>query len=233
VFGNPDLELTSIDNYDLRFEIFPKAGEVIAFSAFYKQFTNPIVTTFRLSGEQQFTWTNSESADLYGIELELRKSLGFLGKVGGVNFDNFTVSTNLAVIQSSQQIDAREVELGREVDPNFSGERVFNGQSDFVANTNLSFRTPETGWDAILAYNYFSDRLQSIGAVGSPDIFEQGRSQLDLSVAKKINNFRLRLRARNLINPDYKTFSDFQGQKYIFSQFTRGRDISLGVSYSM
>jgi hypothetical protein len=233
VFGNPDLELTSIDNYDLRFEIFPKAGEVIAFSAFYKQFTNPIVTTFRLSGEQQFTWTNSESADLYGIELELRKSLGFLGKVGGVNFDNFTVSTNLAVIQSSQQIDAREVELGREVDPNFSGERVFNGQSDFVANANLSFRTPETGWDAILAYNYFSDRLQSIGAVGSPDIFEQGRSQLDLSVAKKINNFRLRLRARNLINPDYKTFSDFQGQEYIFSQFTRGRDISLGVSYSM
>jgi hypothetical protein len=229
VFGNPNLELTSIDNYDLRFEIFPKAGEVIAFSAFYKQFTNPIVTTFRLSGEQQFTWTNSESADLYGIELELRKSLAFMGE----KFQNFTFSSNLAIIQSSQQIDAREVELGQEVDPNFSGERVFNGQSDFVANANLSFRTPETGWDAIIAYNYFSDRLQSIGAVGSPDIFEQGRGQLDLSIAKKINNFKLSLRARNLINPDYKTFSDFQGQEYIFSQFTRGRDISLGVSYSM
>lgn len=229
VFGNPDLQLTNIDNYDLRYEIFPNAGEVLAVSAFYKQFTNPIVTTFRLSGEQQFTWTNSESADLYGLELEVRKSLKFLGE----KFQNFTVSSNLAIIQSSQQIDEREVELGREVDPNFSAERVFNGQSDFVANANLSFRTPESGWDAILAYNYFSDRLQSIGAVGSPDIFEQGRSQLDLSVSKQINRFKVSLRARNLINPDYKTFSDFQGQEYIFSQFTRGREVSLGVSYGL
>jgi hypothetical protein len=229
VFGNPNLQLTSINNYDLRYEIFPNAAEVIAFSAFYKQFTNPIVTTFRLSGEQQFTWTNSESADLYGIELELRKSLAFLGD----KFQNFNVSSNLAVIQSSQKIDAREVELGQEVDPNFSGERVFNGQSDFVANANLSFRTPQTGWDAIIAYNYFSNRLQSIGAVGSPDIFEQGRGQLDLSVAKKINNFKFSLRARNLLDPAYKTFSDFQGQEYIFSQYARGRNISLGVSYSL
>lgn len=228
VFGNPNLELTNIDNYDLRYEIFPNPGEVVAFSAFYKQFTNPIVTTFRLSGEQQFTWTNSERADLYGVELEVRKSLAFLGET----FQNFTLSSNLAIIQSSQQIDAREVELGQEVDPDFSGERVFNGQSDFVANANLSFRTPESGWDAILAYNYFSDRLQSIGAVGSPDIFEQGRGQLDLSVSKQINNFKVSFRARNLINPDYKTFSEFQGQEYIFSRFTRGRDISLGLSYS-
>jgi hypothetical protein len=229
VFGNPDLQLTNIDNYDLRYEIFPNAGEVIAFSAFYKQFTNPIVTTFRLSGEQQFTWTNSESADLYGIELEFRKSLGFLSE----KLQNFTFSSNLAYIQSSQEIDAREVELGQEVDPEFSGERVFNGQSDIVANANLAFRTPETGWDAIIAYNYFSDRLQSIGAVGSPDIFEQGRSQLDVSVSKTINNFKFSFRARNLLNPDFKTFSDFKGQEYIFSQYTRGRDISLGVSYSL
>jgi hypothetical protein len=229
VFGNPDLELTSINNFDLRYEVFPNAGEVVAFSAFYKQFTNPIVTTFRLSGEQQFTWTNSESADLYGLELELRKSLAFLGD----KFQNFTISSNLAVIQSSQQIDAKEVELGRTVDPDFSGERVFNGQSDFVANANLSFRTPETGWDAIIAYNYFSDRLQSIGAVGSPDIFEQGRGQLDISIAKNINKFKVSFRARNLLNPDFKTFSDFQGQEYIFSRYTRGRDVSLGVSYSL
>ncbi|TXF90824.1 TonB-dependent receptor [Neolewinella aurantiaca] len=229
VFGNPDLKLTDINNFDLRYEVFPNPGEVIAFSAFYKQFTNPIVTTFRLAGEQQFTWTNSESADLYGVELEFRKSLAVLGE----SFQNFTFSSNFAYIQSNQEIDEREVQLGQEVDPNFSGERVFNGQSDFVANANLAFRTPETGWDAIIAYNYFSDRLQSIGAVGSPDIFEKGRSQLDISVSKQVNNFKFSLRGRNLLNPDFKTFSDFQGEEYIFSQYTRGVDLSLGVSYSL
>ncbi len=229
VFGNPDLELTSVDNYDLRYEIFPNAGEVLALSAFYKRFTNPIVTTFRLSGDQQFTWTNSESADLYGLELEARKSLGFLTE----KLQNLTVSTNLAVIQSNQRIDDAEVALGRAVDPDFSAERAFNGQSPFVANANLSYATPESGWDVVVAYNFFGDRLQSIGAVGSPDIFERGRSQLDLSLSKKIQNFKVSLRARNLLNPAFESYSEFNGQTYIFQSYERGREISFGISYGI
>lgn len=229
VFGNPDLQLTSVDNYDLRYELFPNAGEVLALSAFYKRFRNPIVTTFRISGDQQFTWTNSESADLYGLELEARKSLGFLGD----KFQNFTLSTNLAVIQSRQFIDAQEVANGRDVDPNFSAERPFNGQSPFVANANLSYATPASGWDAMVAYNYFGDRLQSIGAVGTPDIYERGRGQLDLSVSKQIENFKFSLRARNLLNPAFESFSEFDGQTYIFQSYERGQEISFGVSFGI
>ncbi|NJB85691.1 outer membrane receptor protein involved in Fe transport [Lewinella marina] len=229
VFGNPDLELTSVDNYDLRYEIFPNAGEVLALSAFYKRFRNPIVTTFRLSGDQQFTWTNSENADLYGLEIEARKSLGFLNE----KLDNFTLSTNLAFIEARQQIDAAEVRLGQAVDPDFSANRQFNGQSPFVANANLSYATPETGWDVVVAYNYFGDRLQSIGAVGSPDIFERGRSQLDMSISKKIENFKLSLRARNLLNPAFESFSTFGGQEYIFQSYERGREVSFGISYGI
>lgn len=232
VFGNPDLELTSINNFDIRYEIFPATnkGEVISASAFYKQFVNPIVTTFRLSGEQQFTWENTASADLYGLELELRKNLGFLG----TNFSNFTFSSNFAYIQSTQAVDEQECAIGQELDPDFECDRRFNGQSDFVANANLSYRTSgDNPWDAIIAYNYFGDRLESIGAPGSPDIFEQGRSQLDVSLSKKVNNFKLSLRMRNLLDPDFKTFSEFNGEEYIFSQYTRGREISFGVSYGL
>ena len=231
VFGNPNLTLTTVDNYDLRYEIFPenRGGEVLSVSAFYKQFTNPIVVTFRLSGEQQFTWTNSEEANLYGVELEFRKKLDVISSA----LQNFTFSGNLAYIQSDQSIDEQECAAGQSVDPTYSCERTFNGQSEFVGNANLSYRTPESGWDAIVALNYFGDRLQSIGAPGSPDIFEQGRAGLDVSISKKINNFKVRLKARNLLNPDYKTFSEFQGQEFIFSQYTRGREISLGVSYGL
>ncbi len=229
VFGNPDLELSSIDNYDLRYEIFPEAGEVLALSAFYKRFTNPIVTTFRLSGDQQFTWSNSESADLYGFELEARKSLGFLTE----KLQNLSLGTNLTVIRSNQRIDEAEVALGKTVDPNFSAERSFNGQSPFVANANLTYATLESGWDFVMAYNYFGDRLQSIGAVGSPDIFERGRSQLDLSVSKKIQNFKVSLRARNLLNPAFESYSEYSGQTYIFQSYERGREFSFGISYGI
>ncbi len=229
IFGNPNLELTNINNFDLRYEIFPKAGEVIAVSAFYKKFTNPIVTTFRNAGQQQFTWTNSEEADLYGIELEFRKGLGFLSQ----KLDNFSFSSNFSYIESSQSIDPSEVRQGLELDPNFSDTRAFNGQSPIVVNANLSWEAPETGWDAVVAFNYFGDRLQSIGAVGTSDIFERGRSTLDLSLAKKINNFKFTLRGKNLLNPAYETYSDFRGQEYLFSRYERGQEVSLGISYSL
>lgn len=229
VFGNPDLELTNINNFDLRYEIFPNAGEVIAFSAFYKKFTNPIVTTFRNAGEQQFTWTNSEEANLYGVELEFRKNLGFFTE----KLDAFTISTNFSYIQSSQSIDADEVRQGLELDPTFSDTRAFNGQSPIVVNANLSWDAPETGWDAIVAFNYFGDRLQSIGAVGTSDIFERGRGTLDFSVGKQLNDFKFTLRAKNMLNPAFETFSEFRGQEYLFSNYERGREVSLGVSYSL
>ena len=229
VFGNPDLDLSGIDNYDLRYEIFPNAGEVLALSAFYKNFTNPIVTTFRLSGDQQFTWTNSENASVYGLELEARKSLGFLSQ----KLTNFTLSTNLSLIESTQTIDEREVRIAQAIDPNFNPERQFNGQSPFVANANLSYVTPETGWDFLVAYNYFGDRLQSIGAAGSPDIFERGRSQLDVSISKQIQNFKLSLRARNLLNPAFESYSEYDGQTYIFQRYERGQEISFGISYGI
>ena len=227
-FGNPNLQLTSIDNYDLRYEIFPQPGEVLAVSGFYKRFRNPIVQTFRLSGEQQFTWSNTQEADLYGVELEVRKSLGFLWS----KLDAFTLGSNLAFIESRQLLDQQEFENGLTVDPNTQRERRFNGQSPVVVNANLSYTAPESGWDAMVAFNYFGDRLQGIGAVGTPDVFERGRSVLDVSLSKKIQNFTLTARARNLLNPKFETYSTFD-QEYIFQSYEQGRDFSLGISYGL
>ncbi|MBC6993980.1 TonB-dependent receptor [Neolewinella lacunae] len=234
VVGNVNLQLSNIDNYDLRYEIFPEnaPGEVISLSAFYKRFTNPIVVTFLPGGggNQQFTWTNTEGANLYGIEFEIRKSLAFISP----SLSNFTLSNNLAVIQSNQDIADRECEQGISLNENYVCERPFNGQSDFVFNANLAYRTPgENSWDAILAYNFFSDRLQSIGRPGTPDIFEQGRSQLDLSISKNFNNLKVSLRAQNLIDPDFRSYSTFLGQEYDFTRYQRGRTFSLSLSYGI
>ena len=228
VFGNPDLRLTNIDNYDLRYEIFPNAGEVLALSAFYKRFRNPIVTTFRLADDQQFTWTNSESASLYGLEVEARKSLGFLTS----KLENFTLSTNLSLIESQQLIDQQEYEINLREDPNASQERPFNGQSPLVINANLAYTAPNSGWDAIVAFNYFGNRLQGIGAANSPDVYERGRGQLDVSLSKKIQNFTLSVRARNLLNPAFESYSTFD-REYIFQSYERGQEISFGISYGI
>src|SRR5690606_20715331 len=44
--GNPDLELTTIDNFDLRWEYFVRPDELVAVSVFYKALAEAIEHTF-------------------------------------------------------------------------------------------------------------------------------------------------------------------------------------------
>ena len=73
--------------------------------------------------------------------------------------------------------------------------------------------------------------MYSTGVEGTPDIFERGRSQLDVSLAKKFGRFQVKLRAINLVNPDYEIFSEFKGQEYIYGRYKRGVTYSVGFSY--
>jgi len=229
LFGNPDLVRTRIDNFDIRYEFFPRSGEVFAVSGFYKEFEDPIVQTFRPAGNPQFTFKNANTATLYGAELEVRKDLDFMGPA----LSPFGVSANLAYIFSESDLDSVEIGLVRDVDPDFPDTRPFIGQSEFVANVNLTYTNTETGWDGILAFNYFSDRLSSTGVEGTPDVYERGRGTLDFSLTKTINRVQLKFRARNLLNPAYETYLTFLDEEFINTSFKRGQEFSFGISYGL
>lgn len=229
LFGNPDLNLTRINNFDLRYENFLRAGELFAISGFYKLFKDPIVQTFRIAGNPQFTFKNAANATLLGAEFEFRKSLDFISE----SLNNLSFSTNIAYIYSVSDLDSLELANVRDVDPNFSDTRPFAGQSPFVINFNLNYVNPESGWDGIIAFNFFDDRLSTTGVQGTPDIYERGRGTLDLSISKKIGRVQLKLRARNLLDPNYDRYSEFLGQEYLYSRYQRGRTISLGLSYGI
>lgn len=229
LFGNPDLKLTRINNFDLRYENFIRPGELFAISGFYKLFKDPIVQTFRIAGNPQFTFKNSSNATLVGAEFEFRKSLDFISPT----LNKLSLSTNIAYIYSVSDLDSLELATVRDVDPNFSDTRPFAGQSPFVVNFNLNYTNPESGWDGILAFNFFDDRLSTTGVQGTPDIYERGRGTLDLSISKKIGRMQIKLRARNLLDPDYDRYSEFLGQEYLYSRYRRGREISLGLSYGI
>ncbi len=228
IFGNPELVRTRIANYDLRYEIFGRPGELFAVSAFYKRFQDPIVQTFRPAGNPQFTFQNTAAARLYGAELEIRRSLDFISP----SLENFSFSSNFAWIESRSDIDSLELAIVRDVDPDFEDTRPLVNQSPFVVNFNLSYINQENGWDGIIAYNYFDDRLSSAGIEGTPDIYERGRATLDISLSKTFGAFKLTARGRNLINPDFETYAEFVGVDYIYGNYQRGSEFSIGISYS-
>ena len=75
VIGNPDLKRTYIHNFDVRWEMFPSPTEVLAASAFYKVFSDPIEAVVQ-DAAGNLSFQNIESARNYGVELEARMSLG-------------------------------------------------------------------------------------------------------------------------------------------------------------
>jgi outer membrane receptor protein involved in Fe transport len=80
VVGNPDLKRAKIDNIDARWEWFPSSSQVVAASYFFKRFKDPIEIFIDPAQELRQSFLNADSARNQGIELEIRKNLGFLGK---------------------------------------------------------------------------------------------------------------------------------------------------------
>lgn len=219
--GNPNLERSLIDNFDLRWEYFFGRNEVVALSGYYKNFQNPIVRQFLISTNNEIQFINVDNGQLYGIEVEFRKNLGFLAPF----LTNFNLNTNATYIQSETDTDALNT-----IDP---ATRPFEGQPDYIINAALNYVNSKRGWDASLSLNYLGDRLNSIGSATTLDIYDVGRTQLDINIIKRIGDLTLRLGARNLLDDPFLQSSTFRGDEYIYSDFRRGVDWRFGIGYTI
>jgi len=230
IVGNPKLKITSITNLDLRWEWMPRIGEILAISTYLKSFINPIVLVNLGKSNPEFQYQNVDKATVYGVELEYRKNLGFISPA----LNNFKLGANLSCIYSEVNIDAEELADIRSINPDASDKRTFFNQSPYIVNTNLVYSNSEKNIDATLSFNIFGDRLVIVGQEGTPDIFEQTRPKLDFTISKKIKeNLSVRLSAKNLLDPEYKLQSSFNGNDYIYSNYNLGRTISMSLSYTI
>lgn len=189
--GDPDLKRTKISNLDLRYEMYPRAGEVFTVGAFYKQFETPTEQFLNLS---TINFVNPEKAKGYGFEAEIRKRLDIASVL-----KNFTFQANLAYIHS------------RVKDASFKLDRPLQGQSPYVINLGLLYDLPETGLTATILFNRIGERIYLVGDVpqGSPDVYEAPRSLVDVQLSKKLLKDKAELRLN---------IGDVLAQKQIFYQ---------------
>jgi hypothetical protein len=216
--GNDQLVRTLIQNYDARWEFFPTPAEVVSVSVFSKRFDRPIERVeVATSGSAQARFQNARSAINYGIELELRKQLDFLGDWGR----SFTAFTNTTLMQSDITLDVS----GTASVTNEARRMV--GQAPYVVNTGLTYSSLSGGTSATLLYNVVGPRIVAAGALPLPDIVDKERHVVDLSVRVPLIADRLNIRAdaRNLLDARYRIM---QGN-LLREGFNAGRTISLGI----
>jgi outer membrane receptor protein involved in Fe transport len=196
--GNENLSRTKVSNADLRWEWYPTSGEVLSVGLFAKKFDLPIERVYRAAGSGTRTvfYTNAESADNYGVEVELRKDLGFLADA----LTPFTLFTNVTAMKST-------IHLFEDTQASATNlSRAMVGQAPYVLNAGLSYASRSGASSATLLFNRIGDRIDAAGDSPLPDVILRGRSVLDLSLRFGLTRIvTARFDAKNLLDSPYET----------------------------
>ncbi len=225
--GNPDLQLTVIDNYDLRWEWFPRRGETVAVSAFYKRMQDPIEVVFRPQvGSIQPQ--NVDRGSIYGVEFEFRRNLGAYG----ARLAPFSLGANLSLIDSQVSIPDAEMASIRLQEPGARNQRELLGQSAYMFNTDLTWERRASGTMATMSFNIVGRRLSLVQFGSLPDVYEQPAPSLNLVFSQQLwRGLRLKLAAKNLIDPDRKKTIGPANTGLIYERYRNGRTFALSLTY--
>jgi TonB-dependent receptor len=266
IVGNPQLQLSHIESLDARAEyVYGDMGDLAAFSVFYKTIDDPIesiVIRNPLNAEQASSalyrtfFNNPNRAQLWGIELEARKSFDFIPlemarylSIGG-NFtyiDAEVERTQLEIGRAQPFFDVLEGET-----PLFLGlpptRRLF-GQPEWIANANISFDHPDWGTRLTLAFFAISDVLDAAGSTVllpnnnalsyTPDRYIDSFMTLDLIASQRIplgpvGEMTLQFTAKNLTNSWRSISYDgaITAEQLTERAFQVGRSYKLSLGYA-
>ena len=232
--GNPELQLSQLQNYDLRLEYRPDDGTLLSASYFLKDIDGPIEYIQR-DIEFNFTFPiNYPSGRLSGFELEARQSLDrYWDKLEGLSF-----GANATFIDSKVDLPDFEVASFALYGYDLTSRDATNAP-EHLFNLYLTYDVPDTGTLMGLFYTVRGDTLvtgDGLSEAGEnyiPAIYQEQFDTLNFSIAQELNeHFTLQFRAKNLTNPSISEVyrSDFIDGERLNTTFTRGIEYSLSIS---
>jgi len=195
VTGNPNVKHTTADNFDLRYELFPRNEEQFFIGGFYKNIDNPIEFALNdLSGGQANTTPqNFGKARVTGAEVVYSRFFGKLGISGNYTYTYSKISTTKIYTST----DANNVTTSV---PKLQ-DRPLQGQTGNVVNLSLLYKNDLQKAFVQLAYTYTSKTLSFVYPNYGYDYYQQPQSFLSLSGEKQVQkHFVLTAKVNNLLN---------------------------------
>ncbi|WP_339835017.1 TonB-dependent receptor [uncultured Flavobacterium sp.] len=235
-FGNPFLYNSTDYNFDLKWEYFPKGGEVISLTGFGKYIQNPINEVTVASATNDISWVNSgEKAVGIGAELEIRKDI-FSFEGSNDKKTNISSGLNVSYLHTNQDLDSEKVKKetnGLGVAFTNSNSRL-TGASDLLINADVSLNksfSADQSLTATLSGAYFSDRIYALGVTGKGDLVDSDVIALDFILKFRLNkNLGFGLSAKNLTDPTIERKQNIQN--VVVDSYKKGRNFSFSMKYS-
>lgn len=214
VRGNPFLEISDIINADLRWEWYLSEVDSLSVAVFYKDMDKPIERVVQAASGtagNSRTFQNSDSAELYGIEVDGRFEFAL-----GEGYDQTVfVSFNAAIIES--EVTARNQDA-----------RALQGQPEYTANLILGYDNISAGHQLTVLLNQNGQSIADVGVSGQPDVFLEPR--LDLNIVYRFdisNTLTLKAKLENLLDDEVEYSQGGQ----VFQIYNRGPTIQVGLDW--
>lgn len=218
--GNENLKRATINNYDLRFEYYPKKpGQIISVSAFYKDLTNAIEQIAGNGQIRSINYANVAKAKNMGLEFEYRVLLSTIFNNDSSKFLNSTtLFTNFSYIKS--EVDVSKL--------NYVEARPLQGQSPVIINAGLQYLDAKYDFGISLSYNYVGKRIIIVGNTDEPSIWENPRHILDLQLSKTFKNkFEVKLNLRDALAQNLIYYQDInKNGKFDKASLTDNKEFS-------
>lgn len=232
--GNPRLENSVNYNADIKFEIYPSRGELIALTVFGKYIQDPIEQALIISSDRLTSFFNSEKARVFGAEFEIVHNVGNLFNSSAAVLKNTSIGLNAAYINTEITIDPDKVNASYPISPT-NQKRPMYGASPYLVNADIGYRQNwgiHTFSQATVTYNVYGKRVVFAGTFGSGDVYEMPAASLDFVLNNQVTErLNIDLSIGNILNPAIRQRQFFDGEGIVVNQYTRGTSISLSIGY--
>jgi len=238
-YWSGNLVSTNIQNMDLRWESFGKDNQMFSVGGFYKLFDKPIEIVQYTKQVGAFQPRNVGNGQTFGVELEIRQSMGFISeRIRGLRLNANITFTRSRIEMSETEYQSRveNARLGQDVED----FRPMAGQAPYLVNGGVSYSGGEKGFwnrlEAGLFYNVQGTTLEFVGVADRPDIYTQPFHSLNFNSSVKLGSKKrwvLGLKVQNLLDENIElVYKSFNAQDQFFERRSPGISSTLKLTYN-
>ncbi len=238
--GNDYLYPSTNYNADLKWELFPKSGELVSVTAFGKYIKDPINHFVMSSASNDFTYANTgDWAYVYGLEIDYRKTIYEISN--GSSFQKIFGGLNLSLMKTEQELSNEKISEeteGKYIASFVTDREELQGAAPILGNASLGYNRywndAQNSITATLVYAYTSDRLYLLGYAGEiGNQIDEAFHDLDFILKTRFNKLEITAQVKNILNPNLTRIQANKTMDHIVLQYQEGVEFGLSISYKL